>query len=50
MFFRLEHGTTYTIVVTHPVDLGGKIRKVRISLFFLIMPFLIILNEYLNCF
>lgn len=25
---KLEHGTTHSIVVTHPADLGGKIRKV----------------------
>ncbi|RVE54679.1 hypothetical protein evm_000800 [Chilo suppressalis] len=27
-YVKLEHGTTYTIVVTHPMDLGGKVRKV----------------------
>lgn len=32
LFSRLEHGTTYTIVVTHPMDLGGKVRKVNIIL------------------
>ncbi|XP_077289795.1 pancreatic triacylglycerol lipase-like [Arctopsyche grandis] len=30
-YVRLEHGTTHTTVVTHPVDLGGKIRKVELS-------------------
>ncbi|CAH0554374.1 unnamed protein product [Brassicogethes aeneus] len=28
---RLEHGTTYTTVVSHPVDLGGSVRKVELN-------------------
>lgn len=27
---RLEHGTTYQIVVTNPHDIGERIRKVRL--------------------
>ncbi|VVC96295.1 unnamed protein product [Leptidea sinapis] len=30
-YVKLEHGTSYTIVVTHPMDLGGKVRKVELS-------------------
>ncbi|KAL4706568.1 hypothetical protein ACJJTC_015766 [Scirpophaga incertulas] len=30
-YVKLEHGTAYTIVVTHPMDLGGKVRKVELS-------------------
>ncbi|KAG7299776.1 hypothetical protein JYU34_016785 [Plutella xylostella] len=30
-YVKLEHGTTYTIVVTNPMDLGGKVRKVELS-------------------
>jgi pancreatic triacylglycerol lipase len=29
---RLEHGSTYQLVVTNPHDLGEKIRKVRYGL------------------
>lgn len=28
---RLEHGTTHTVVVSHPADLGGKIRKMELN-------------------
>lgn len=28
---KLEHGSTYTTVVSHPVDLAGNVRKVELS-------------------
>lgn len=28
---KLEHGATYTTVVSHPVDLGGNVKKVELS-------------------
>ncbi|KAK9878125.1 hypothetical protein WA026_021142 [Henosepilachna vigintioctopunctata] len=28
---KLEHGTTYTTVVTHPADLGGNIKKIEMN-------------------
>lgn len=28
---KLEHGSTYTTVVSHPIDLGGSVRKVELS-------------------
>ncbi|XP_018335884.1 pancreatic triacylglycerol lipase [Agrilus planipennis] len=28
---KLEHGTTYAIVVSHPADLGGNVKKVELS-------------------
>lgn len=28
---KLEHGTTYTVLVSHPADLGGNIKKVELS-------------------
>ena len=28
---KLEHGTTFTSVVSHPADLGGNIKKVELS-------------------
>lgn len=28
---RLEHGSTYQVVITNPYDLGDKIRKVELS-------------------
>lgn len=28
---KLEHGTTHTVVVSHPADLGGKIRKMELN-------------------
>ncbi|XP_019877450.1 pancreatic triacylglycerol lipase [Aethina tumida] len=28
---KLEHGTTYTTVISHPVDLGGTVRKIELN-------------------
>lgn len=28
---KLEHGTTYTVVVSHPVDIGGNIKKMELN-------------------
>ncbi|KAF2902054.1 hypothetical protein ILUMI_04153 [Ignelater luminosus] len=28
---KLEHGTTYSVVVSHPADLGGNIKKVELN-------------------
>jgi pancreatic triacylglycerol lipase len=28
---KLEHGTTFTSVVSHPADLGGNIKKVELN-------------------
>nr|XP_023029989.1 pancreatic triacylglycerol lipase-like [Leptinotarsa decemlineata] len=28
---KLEHGATYTTIVSHPIDLGGNVRKVELN-------------------
>lgn len=28
---KLEHGSTYTTVISHPVDLAGNVRKVELN-------------------
>lgn len=28
---KLEHGTTHTVVVSHPADMGGNIKKVELN-------------------
>lgn len=43
---KLEHGTTHMVVMSHPADLGGKIRKVQIET--IVSVYIVGVNIYIN--